>query len=66
MFQTILRHTQGVTAHHIFNILFRQLGSAEEPFAEYEKNYKKPVHCRRRNVWNGDNIILWTNLMRLL
>ena len=23
------------------NKLFRQLGSAEEPFSEYEKNYKK-------------------------
>ena len=48
-------------AHHIFNRLFRQLGSAEEPFSEYEKNYKKPVHFRRHNVTN-----LWTNLMRLL
>ena len=31
---TISRNTQGGTAHHIFNILFRQLGSAEEPFSE--------------------------------
>ena len=31
MFQTISRNTQGWIAHHIFNILFRQLGSAEEP-----------------------------------
>ena len=28
------RNTQGGTAHHIFNILSRQLGSAEEPFSE--------------------------------
>ena len=59
--QTISRNTQGETAHHIFNRLFRQLGSAEEPFTEYEKNYKRPVHFRRRNVTN-----LWKNLMRLL
>ena len=51
----------GRTAHHIFNRLFRQLGSAEEPFSKYKKNNKKPVHFRRRNVTN-----LWTNLMRLL
>ena len=61
MFQTILRNTQGGTAHHIFNRLFRQLGSAEEPFSKYEKNYKKPLHFRHRNVTN-----LWTYLMRLL
>ena len=29
------------TANHILNRLFRQLGSAEELFSEYEKNYKK-------------------------
>ena len=33
----------------------RQLGSAEEPFSEYEKNFEKPVHFRRRKVRNGDN-----------
>ena len=55
MFQTISRKTQGGTAHHIFNILFRQLGSPEEPFSEYEKNFEKPVHFRRHNVRNGDN-----------
>ena len=42
----------GEAAHHIFNRLFRQLGSAE-PFSKYEKNYKKPVHFRRRNFRNG-------------
>ena len=26
------------------------MGSAEEPFSEYEKNYEKPLHFRRRNV----------------
>ena len=26
MFQTISKNTQGGTAHHIFNILFRRLG----------------------------------------
>ena len=31
---TISRNTQCGKAHHIFNILFRQLGSAEEPFSE--------------------------------
>ena len=31
------------------------LGSAEEPFSEYEKNYEKPLHFRRRNVQYGDN-----------
>ena len=36
-------------------IIFRQLGSAEESFSEYEKSYEKPVHFRRRNVRNGDN-----------
>ena len=40
MFQTISRNTQGGTAHYIFNRLFRQLGSAEEPFSKYEKNNK--------------------------
>ena len=50
MFQTISRNTQGGTAHHIFNRLIRQLGSAEEPFSEYEKNYEKSVRFRRRNV----------------
>ena len=34
-------NTQVGTAHHIFNRLFRQVGSAEEPFSEYEKNYEK-------------------------
>ena len=66
MFQTIPRNTQGGTAHHISNILFRQLGSAKEPFSEYEKNFEKPVHFRRRNVLNGDNTNLWRTLMRLL
>ena len=55
MFQTISRNTQGGTANHIFNILFRQLGSAEEPFSKYEKNFEKPVHFRRRKVRNRDN-----------
>ena len=63
---TYFEKTQGGTAHHIFNILFRQLGSAEEPFSEYEKNFKKPVHFRRRKVRNGDNTNLWTTLMSLL
>ena len=49
---------------HIFNRLIRQLGSAEEPFSEYEKNYKKPVHFSHRNVRNGGNTNLWTTLMR--
>ena len=64
--ETILRNTQCGTAHHIFNILFRQLGSAEEPFSEYEKNFEKPVHFRRRKVRNGDNTNLRTTLIRLL
>ena len=66
MFQTILRNTQVRTAHHMFNRPFRQLGSAEEPFSEYENNYEKPVHFHRRNVRNGDNLNLWMTLMRLL
>ena len=57
-------NTQVGTAHHIFNRLFRQLGSAEEPFSEYEKSYEKPVHFCRRNVQNGDNTGM--SLMRLL
>ena len=60
MFQTISRNTQSGTAHHIFNILFRQLGSAEEPFSEYEKNFEKPVHFCLRKVLNRDNTNLWT------
>ena len=36
-------------------IIFRQLGSADEPFSKYEKNYQKLLHFRRRNVRNGDN-----------
>ena len=63
---TYFEKTQGATAHHIFNILFGQLGSAEEPFSEYEKNFEKPVHFRRRKVRNGDNTNLWKTLMRLL
>ena len=59
------KHSGG-TAHHIFNILFRQLGSAEEPFSEYEKNFEKPVHFRRRKVRNRDNTNLWTTLISLL
>ena len=55
MFQTISRNTQGGTAHHIFNILFRQLGSAEKQFSDYEENYGKPVHFCRRNIRNGGN-----------
>ena len=39
--QTISGNTQDGTPHHILNRLFRQQGSAEEPFSEYEKNYKK-------------------------
>ena len=66
MFQTILRNTQGGTADNIFNILVRQLGSAEEPFSVFEKNFEKSVHFRRRKVQNGDNINLWTTLIRLL
>ena len=62
MFQNISRNTQGGTAHHIFNGLSRQLGLAEEPFSEYEKNYEKPVHFGHRNVRNGDNTNLWTTL----
>ena len=31
------------------------MGSAEEPFSEYEKNDKKPIHFCSRNVQNGDN-----------
>ena len=38
---------------HVFNILFRQLGSAEEPFSEYKKNFEKPAHFHRCNVRNG-------------
>ena len=56
----------GGAAHHIFNILFRQLGSAEEPFSEYEKNFEKPVHFRRHKVRKGDNTNLWMTLLRLL
>ena len=56
----------GGTAHHTFNILFRQLGSAEEPFSEYEKNFEKPVLFRRRKVRKGDNANLWMTLLRLL
>ena len=41
-------------------------GVAEEPFSEYEKNFEKPVHFRRRKVRNGDNTNLWTTLIRLL
>ena len=66
MFQTISSNTQGGTAQNIFNRLIRQLGSAEEPFSEYKKNYEKPVRFRRRNVQNRDNTNLWTTLMRLL
>ena len=66
MFQTISRNTQGRTAHHIYNILFRQLGSSEEPFSEYEKNFEKPVHFRRRNVRNGvddfDEVVIRNNV----
>ena len=43
-------NTQVRTANHIFNRLLRQLGSAEEQFYEYEKNYEKPVHFRRHIV----------------
>ena len=50
MFRTISRNNQGRTAHHIFNRLIRQLGSAEEPFYEYENNYEKLVHSRCYNV----------------
>ena len=53
MFQPILRNTQGGTAHHIFKILFRQLGSAEEPFSEYEKNFEKPVLSSPRSSKRG-------------
>ena len=28
----------------------RRLGSAEDPFSEYEKNFEKPIHFRRRKV----------------
>ena len=66
MFQTISRNTQGGTAHHIFDLLSRQLESAEEPFSEYEKNFEKPVYFRRRKVRNRDNTNLWTTLIRLL
>ena len=59
-------NTRGGTAHHIVNRLFRQLGSAEELFFEYENNYEKPVHFRRRNVRNGYNTNMWTTLIRLL
>ena len=59
------KHSGG-TALHIFNILCRQLGSAEEPFSEYEKNFEKPVHFRRRKVRNRDNTNLWTTLISLL
>ena len=44
------KNTQVGTAYHIFNRLFRQPGSAEEPFSEYKKNYEKLVHFRRRIV----------------
>ena len=47
-------------------IIFRQLGSAEEPWSEYEKNYEKPLHFCHRNVRNRDNTNLWTTLTRLL
>ena len=63
---TYFEQHSGGTAHHIFNILFRQLGSAEEPFSKYEKNFEKPVHFRRRKVRKGDNTNLWMTLLRLL
>ena len=56
----------GGAADHVFNVLFRKLGSAEEPFSEYEKNFEKPVHFRRRKVRKGDNTNLWMTLLRLL
>ena len=66
MFQTIPRNIQGGTAHHIFNILFRQLGSAEKPFSEYEKNFEKPVHFRRRNQYKPvdafDEVVIRNNV----
>ena len=65
-FSNCFEKHSGGTAHHIFNILLRQLGSAEEPFSEYEKNFEKPVHFRRRKVRNRDNTNLWTTLIRLL
>ena len=49
------KHSGRDSSSYIFNILFRQLGSAEEPFSEYEKNFDKPVHFRRRKVRNGDD-----------
>ena len=61
MFQTISRNTQGGTANHIFNRLFRQLGSAEERFSVYEKNYKRPVHLspqRYKPVDEFDEVVI--------
>ena len=40
--------------------------ATEEPFSEYEKNFEKPVHFRRRKVRNGYNTNLWMTLLRLL
>ena len=66
MFQTVSRNTQGGTAHHIFNILFRQLGSPEEPFSEYEKNFEKPVNFRRCIVYKPvdalDEVVIRNNV----
>ena len=53
MFLTISRNTQGGTANHIFNILFRQLGSAEEPFSEYDKELRETGTLSSRKVRNG-------------
>ena len=44
---------------------FQATRSAEEPFSEYEKNYEKPIHFRRRYIRNGDNRNLWATLVRL-
>ena len=41
-------------------------GVSRRTVSEYEKNFEKPVHFRRRKVRNGDNTNLWTTLMRLL
>ena len=59
------KHSGRVSSSYIQHT-FQATGSAEEPFSEYEKNFEKPVHFRRRNVRNGDITNLWTTLMRLL
>ena len=59
------KHSGRDSSSHIQHTV-QALGSAVEPFSEYEKNFEKPVHFRRRKVRNRDNTNLWTTFIRLL